>query len=473
MIKKKISILLLLLLAVLFIGSFSTSYARNVTLTESDIDKVIEYYVSGTTVINSYKEKLHLKLQAVYDNFDSCTIVVDNNVNAYVTITLYGYNRNEVVSISNNKNLNYMSLSMASNSKHMYTGWQYNLNGGNNIYQNNLTGSITFGTGSHLRTTYLCVSTDLGNNLFTGPWESTDIIWAEKFVFSPTSTNFDICSIQGLTTPSQVYVYDRSNGHILTIGYLEQFSFLDNITVLRYRYSKTNGWFETSSYATDNFNGYNVQDDILTYTIDIDNISSDTLVLFSFQPNDEQFVNQDFWLYIKSSNTVINNGVIIPDDTFTDNYYNNYNNDTNTDKIVDNNTNDTDKITDTLTDDSQVDNILGNNFSGDNLLNNIGYNPIANPFSTIILNTMTNFTDALLGSGSQTLSFTIFNNTITISSDDFALPNGELRNFISLICNGFLVYEICKYGFKLYQWINTGRIQNLVNEANNHQYYLF
>lgn len=476
MIKKKLSILLLLLLAVLFIGSFSTSYA--LTLTENDIRNFCE---------NSYKAKVNVNIPSTVEqnianaDFSAWVNAISSNEGRWAIFYSYG---SAYLLVYNGSAANLNTYTMYKASNRIYVNTSYlsrvirscfsfsdgSFNNSSDIYDVSdflYTDSLITNNGRRDGTVVYSAGTYKPNSdIFSGRYTN------DKFEFSPISSYFTTASIDGLSTPNNVYVYDGRFG-ILTLGYLEKFSHLSSIYKVIYCYSKSSGWYELNSSAVDNFTGYYVQDDVLTYTVDLSNLRGDMLLLFSFQPNSFDFNNQDFWLYIKSPYTYISNGIIFPNKTFSGDYYNNYNDDNNTDKITDNNTNDTENITDTLTDDSQVDNILGSNLSGDNLLNNIGYNPIQNPFSTIILNTMTNFTDALLGSGSQTLSFTIFNNTISISSDDFVLPNGELRNFISLICNGFLVYQIIKYGFQLYQWINTGRIQNLVNEANNHQYYLF
>lgn len=482
MIKKKLSFLLLLLLAVFFIGLFSTSYAVTTDFMENYITFVNQEIPTtrGGYMVSQFSGQ---KWQLFKDKYGTTCESYDNFLFLFPSSSIQGF---RVLLWNDNENTGYWDKE--------YNGQQIGVTETLSVKDifvpydattiNNLTDStrelpwlpayqnmnIAY-YGFYIGDKKIYTNNNL-NVVSTKNWVYSNNYSDDKFEFSPTSNYFSTASIDGLSTPNNVYVYNGRLG-ILTLGYLEKFSNLSHIYKVVYRYSKSTGWYELNASVTDNFDNYNIQDDILTYTVDLSNLRTDTLLLFSFQPNSLDFNNQDFWLYLKSPYTYISNGIIYPSQTFSGDYYNNYNDDSNTDKITDNNTNDTENITDTLTDDSQVDNILGSNLSGDNLLNNIGYNPIQNPFSTIILNTMTNFTDALLGSGSQTLSFTVFNNTISISSDDFVLPNGELRNFISLICNGFLVYQIIKYGFQLYQWINTGRIQNLVNEANNHQYYLF
>lgn len=131
-------------------------------------------------------------------------------------------------------------------------------------------------------------------------------------------------------------------------------------------------------------------------------------------------------------------------------------------------------IVDSLTDTSEADSTLNNFFSGDtnDFANNLGYSPIENPFVSIISNTLQSMIDIILGSGNVDLDFSFGHQTYVVHSDDFTLPNGSIKTFVTLVSNGFLVWLIVKYGMMLYTWINSGRIQNIMNEVNGHWYRL-
>lgn len=163
---------------------------------------------------------------------------------------------------------------------------------------------------------------------------------------------------------------------------------------------------------------------------------------------------------------------IFPSTTFSGDYANEYNqqeqdniNQENNDKIID-------SIND-INNDDQVDGMLSDFFNSGDLMNDIGYSPLENPFTSVILDILEQTTDVLLGDGNVTLDISFGGEEIILHSQDFNFPNSTLFTLIHLICNGFFIYGLYKYGFKLYEWINSGRLQNLVNEANDHQYYWF
>lgn len=174
--------------------------------------------------------------------------------------------------------------------------------------------------------------------------------------------------------------------------------------------------------------------------------------------------------YINDSHTVITNGVVDPNNTFSGDYKDEY------DSIIDNQqdvNNISEAIGDTILDDSEVDNMLsGFNTSGD-ILNTLGYSPIENPFSSVILRVIQALNDVLLGSGDVTLNLSAFELDMEINSSDFTLPNGLIKNFVSLVSNGFMIWVIYKYGFKLYMMINTGKFKNLIDETTNTNVNLF
>lgn len=207
-------------------------------------------------------------------------------------------------------------------------------------------------------------------------------------------------------------------------------------------------------------NTNNHANDILALTIESDNSTTrGTIITF----------------YLVTDNyTNIVGGVFYPGNTFSGDYNNQYNQQQQTNDIISTTENNTQEIIDTITDDSEVQTGLDNftNSSGD-ILNNFGYSPIDNPFYAVIDFVLNSVKDVLLGSGNVTLNVGWHGYNTVLRSQDFTLPDNAVVTLIHLICNGFFIWGLYKYGFKLYQWINSGRLQNLVNEANDHQYYWF
>lgn len=174
--------------------------------------------------------------------------------------------------------------------------------------------------------------------------------------------------------------------------------------------------------------------------------------------------------YIKNNNTVVSNGVINPSQTFSGDYKDKYDNDIDNQEDVNNIS---EAIDDTVLDDSEVDNMLSEfNTSGD-ILDSLGYSPLENPFTTVILDVITQLTDVLLGSGNVTLDISAFDLEMVLHSESFVLPNGLIKIFVSLVSNGFMIWIIYKYGFKLYMEINTGKFKNLIDETTNTNINLF
>lgn len=232
-----------------------------------------------------------------------------------------------------------------------------------------------------------------------------------------------------------------------------------------YDYSKNGPLYRYWSGTTTNLNG------IYTTRITLDNYNYQNclmqIIIESSNPNELPTKYIDY--YIESSNTVVQNGVVITSSIFSGDYMGDYDNQQQENQNNDN----TDKIIDAVTDDSQVDNMLGDFFNSGDLLNDIGYSPLENPFTSVILDLAQEFQDALLGTGNETLTIGWRGYSTTLHSEDFILPPSPLTTFIHLICNGFLIFSIYKYGFELFQWVNQGRLDNLLNEANRKQYYWF
>ena len=273
---------------------------------------------------------------------------------------------------------------------------------------------------------------------------------------------------------SQVYI-----GTLLNTGFTSLTN--DNFAVI---YWKNNKWNARSILSRD-LNIYAMSSPYLSVTPNNDLTSyeygqlprfnvRDCFYFYSIDNNENERAIA-LW-YIGSSHTIISGDKIDPS-TFNDypDYDDNVKSVFNNIDDIDNISAATEPILDTLTDDEQVSGELAGLISGDatDIASRFGYSPVENPFTTVILDVMTDMTDILLGSGDQTLNFGFGGKNIIVHSSDFVLPTNRITTFLHLLVNGFFIWGIYKYGFTLYQWINSGRLQNLVNEANRHQYYLF
>lgn len=321
------------------------------------------------------------------------------------------------------------------------------------------------------------------------PYQSVDILILEEpnyFTFSYPSNSIGY-NVNGL---SNIF-YSITSGYQIFIG-----SFYDsaNLQSIDYQIGSWNG----SNYIFSNFkNLYNYNRDGFfpswspgTSTQD-NNGRYRTNLYFNTYNNDNNIFVYKFtsrfsnieplyaYFYCVNGYTNIISGVIFPSNTFSGDYNSIYDSQQNTNNIIggitENQDNNTDKITDTLTDDSNVQNELGGFFSGDadQFANKIGYNIVENPFISVVERVCRGVTNVILGTDQASLQIGFGGQNYILRSQDFILPDNAITTFIHLMCNGFLVWIIYKYGFKLFEWIREGRLNNLVNEANDHQYYWF
>lgn len=289
------------------------------------------------------------------------------------------------------------------------------------------------------------------------------------FDFTPNS-NLELVSVNGFQNCYYIKNSNWVNG-FQNLGSIFKSSNFNTVEIERYYYNNTTyNWNRLGTINRLDF--LSLIDSNNTLNIDLMSTkytNGGYVYRLTFKSNTIDFNDIVVNIYIESSNDIVNGGVLNTSDTFSGDFYDNYNNTNNnieTQEKIDN-------VSDTLTDDSQIDDMMTGLLSGDNLLNEIGFSPIDNPFTSVVLQVVTDVTDIILGSGHEVIEIGWRGHTEYLDSDDFVLPNGIIKTFISLISNGFLVWAIFKYGFKLYEWINEGRLNNLMNEATGHDYYLF
>lgn len=475
--KKIITGLSSILLFTLLLGCFGTSYAWQLPKSNIEPGPFITKYGSSMTTSekNTFTNNFNQFLNET--NFDTYFIAISGQGSKVDQSYIMGFNKSDINGeIRNVNNLNYMSVPLNSNS-----GQRCGLQ---NSYRVSNISNISAGlSGSQFRGHYLFWSNDLSSTV-TGPHETETILGPFQepnyftFTYPANSVGYQVNGLSEtyytVTSGYQTYlgsIYDSA--YVGKIDYQlgswngNSYSFSTYKNV--YNYNK-NGYFPTWASGTttrDNNGRYTTY-----FYLDLLNQNNNVVVL-RISPLLSDLNTLYMYFYCFDGHTHVISGIIYPTNTFSGDYIQQYNQQEQINTITSQSNQNTQDLQDTITDDSKVDSMLEETLSGDKIINDIGFNFIVNPFEDIIKNTLIGFTNALLGSGNETINFSIYNHNYAIHSEDFTLPNGALKSFISLLCNAFVVYNICKYGFKLYEWINTGRIQNLVNEQNRHQYYLF
>ena len=457
MIKKKV-IGLSILLLVLLLGLSTTTYASGYVITNDDIDLIVNYYESSNTYKDQIKSNLHNKLRNVYNNFDTAIVVVDYSVqngsmNSY---TIVGFDSSHVVSISNSKNINYMSLVLTSNTRVMKTGCYIDYQGYHNNYSDNNVSGVTFGTGSQLRTRYLLIPTDLNGKFTDAPWQSTDILTFDYFEFI---VNTDVMSgtakIYGDTSMTDYYLVPY-NAYSVRLGSLYESKNLDNIVKRKYRYSQANRDFELIKEYVSNVNDSNFYLSGDGYLHVYEYYQPDTTEFIIFTAKDSVFDQIVVPIYYTTRNTNIVNGYINLDNTFSGDYYNNYNNDQNTQAIINNTNND-----------SEVDTTLNEFISGDyqDVANKFGFKLFTQEYYDFIYYTVTEIVDVLTESGDVYFDYSMHGETPTrIYASSFTTPNGTLKTFLQMFLISCTVYAFYKYIADLLELISTGNILEALDE---------
>lgn len=480
--KKKIIGLLSTLLFTLFVGLSGSCYAVEVgqvqnfiynsaLINNPDYDKtLLDSWFTNSTAWSAAKTYIEAHRNDTIFN----TLIINQGYNIYfLTRSVESTSQLTIRNINNNN-----SYDIRANG---FTGIQFRYNDYSFI-NNNYT-STTFNTVS---TSWTDANIYYSNQILYYGWSIPNSEMLEGDYYQNIIWQFDYPSGFKYTianTTDWTY-HGITQGYQINVGSVTDSQYIDNI---QYRFGSWNGseyvWgnfktlydYNRNGFINNYFSGSTTNNNgVLTTTFYIDTYNNGNNILqIVVRPDSPDLTTHYHYYYVLNNNTSIVGSVIYPANTFSGDYEQQYNQQEQTNNITGSVEDSADKVIETITDDSQVNSMLDETLSGDKIIRDIGFNYVVNPFENIIKNTLIGFTNALLGSGDETIDFTIYDNSYSIHSEDFNLPDGEFKSFFSLLCNAFVVYNICKYGFKLYEWINTGRIQNLVNEQNRHQYYLF
>lgn len=476
MIKKKLNILLLLSLVLLFTSLLgTTSFAR--ILTEEEIENFIlntyihnnsiepsEEYInqvraldfsSWVTASQTYEGRWYISCSSTNSNVDFgyYTGTVNN-------LNLYGpyINSNTII----------VNTSYLTRQRSRYTA----SNGTISNFSSNATGLLAtdrfFYTDSNI---YNQSTLNGATILYNAGYMTDENIFSYNFT-PPDYFEIDInndfvnntATLSNDTSGTEYYLIPYSNSSI-RIGNMFDLDNLAGVVKRKFRYKESIRDFELiSEYQADINNlAYFGQDNntLIVYEY----FQADTTEFITFIPKaDTDFSEFTIALYFVTNNTAISGGVINTADTFSGDYYNNYNNDTNTDKIIEN-----------TNDDSNVENIIDENLSGDvnSFSSKLGYSPLENPFLAVIRFVLEGICNTLLGTGDQVLEFEFQGETITINSQDFTTPSSILTTFMSGVLVTFYLFAFYKYGFHIYEQLQSGEFTSVIksfSSDNNNDY---
>lgn len=476
MIKKKLNILLLLSLVLLFISLLgTTSYAREFTQTElkNFMNNYVDNFYNGTNYKTLYKQRI-----ADMD----LTGWVDGIRGKQGTYLLMAYGSGQYLYFyyfcwrPNNNNYAYISTQ---NGAHVITTHDTSIQFRNyfSLSQNILTYDqnnlfIDNNTENLLYYYYIDgVIYNTSNKEFVvyGPneYKPNETIFNSSYVPTPISY-FDIdinadfrnnkATISNDTSGTEYYLIPYTSNKV-RIGNMFDYSNLAAVIKRKFRYKQSTRSFDLiREYQanTNNLEFFDIADDIL---IVFEYCQPDTTEFITFVPKaDTGFSQFTVPIYYTSANTKIVNGVIDTGDTFSGDNYTNYNNDTNTDKIIDN-----------TNDDSNVDNIINEQLSGDvnDFASKVGYNPIQNPFIHVIEFLLNGICNTVLGSGDVTLDFSFRGVNWVLDSSDLVTPTNALTNFMGVLLSALYVFAFYKYGFHVYEKLQEGDITSVINSSHD------
>lgn len=284
------------------------------------------------------------------------------------------------------------------------------------------------------------------SGLLTSPYFVSDYF---NFVLNSNLTNI---TINGDSVPLIDFQGNQANTAILgQLGLAKNFY---NAELFQYRYQ--NGRWKLINVKTYEKIGTTTNNQI-SVTLIGNQYYEDTLYSLQMNPDpDSLFSPYSQPFFVKGSNTVISGGALDLNNTFSGDYYNNYNNDTNTQDII-NNTNDM----------SDVDNSLNEFISGDalDIANKFGFVMFSQEYYDFIYNTIVDIVGVLEETGDVYFDYSMHGESPTrIYSSSFTIPNGTLKNFITMFLISCTVFAFYKYIADILELISTGNILEALSE---------
>lgn len=233
-----------------------------------------------------------------------------------------------------------------------------------------------------------------------------------------------------------------------------------------YDYSKNGPLYKYWPGTTTNVNG------VYTTRITLDNYNYQNclmqIVIESSIPG--QLPTKYIDYYIESSNTVVQNGVVITSSIFSGDYMGDYDNQQQENQNNDN----TDKIVDSINSTDGADELINSYLSGDvdSWGADLGYHPFENPFTSFLFNLVNNVYDSLTRRGNVVLDFNHHNSTgWVINTDEFITPEGPLKNLIRWSMIFFYLYGNYKFFHYLLTLIETAKIDKAIATLGTDEFY--
>lgn len=204
----------------------------------------------------------------------------------------------------------------------------------------------------------------------------------------------------------------------------------------------------------------------------INNLYSYKNVVYHFSITNAEFDNINAYFIIGDNNTnVVGGSLIISGDYFNNGTYNNQFSDL--DNQINNNDN-TEDIINSITSVDNVDSTIDSFLSGDinYWSNEIGYSSFENPFSTFLLDLVTNVYNALTQRGDVILDFNHHGTTDwVINTREFITPESDVKNLIKWSLVFFYIYGNYKYFHYLITLIETARIDKAISDLGTDEFY--
>lgn len=478
MIKKKLNILLLLLLVVLFISLLgTTSFAKD--LTDNDIKNFIYNYCIFYGYTNEQAEDYVTAFSNLPNANDNTQLEIDrwkniaNNLYSGQYI-LYGINNRICLWRYGGTDYNMTRYGpyfyFSYDTYYIYTNSSY-LNSWNTVYllssPNSLTttsspSSITLGknenqfffyTDTNVYTNSIIANGSIKynagymmpSNLFNGFY--TDDYF--DFVLNNQLTQI---TINGDSVP--YYNFNNNSADSFLLGYLALATNYDYSEIFEYRWQ--NGWKLNKIYTLNSLGSID-SNDIMTVRFYGSALKNDTLYsLTMYSDSDSDFDNITQPFYIGSRNTKIVNGELDLNNTFSGDYYNNYNNDTNTQNIINN-----------INDDSEVNNTLNNFISGDaeDIANKFGFTHYGSEYYDFIYRTIMSIVDVLSEDDDVYFDYSMHGEEpIRIYASSFTTPNGVLKTFLQMFLISCTIFVFYKNIADLFELLSTGNFYEVLDQ---------
>lgn len=478
MIKKKLNILLLLLLVVLFTSLLGTiSYAKQYKLTYEDIVTITNRWplsVRGGASTATNNWRLWVKVRDYQEIYDTVAFYIfGNSTNMFCNV--YGFNKSQVTGVTNISNLNYASIQITGTAKKFDV---------TNYIESDVT-NISLGSGAQLSTQYHIWTNNLGS-FADGPQDMPNVLTFppnETFTYARSELN-NLINLNGSYAFSNqaeeiLFVYDPFSGDqvneadgVIT-GYLWDADQFDYAIFSTYKYDYATKQFRYSGDTWYSRDIGTIHDNMIWVEFKASDYGTklvpDSLIHAEFIPKSNNFDHIHCDFYVRSPYTNIVNGVLQVDGTFSGDYGLIYNDNINTDKVIG-----------SLTDEQQEQqslNDLDSLFSGDinDLADNFGFVDLADPaigglFPSNIYNRlveyMNDITDVLLEEQPQTFTFYLHDQTgqVVLNTNDFITPNGPLKVFMQLFLITCTIFVVWHQFYRYYELLSTFNVVLLMHD---------